>query len=139
MVGKIAIRESTDDKFEQPRKHHSSNSITHRLPDKHRKNFMKRKRKPLKLNTKSASIIRPYLQIRLRQGQLRRDERPTGHATTSTTDQHTSGTGKPVACPVGQGSGWIDWWQSSNSWSSSSNSWQPSTGWQERVGALKNV
>ena len=53
MVGKIATRESTDNKFKQPRKHHSSNSITHRLPDKHRKNFMKRKRKPLKLNTNS--------------------------------------------------------------------------------------
>ena len=58
---------------------------------------------------KSNPIIRPDPQIRQRPGQpfKQPNDPPTGHATTGTTDQHASSTGKPVACPVDQGSGWI--------------------------------
>ena len=54
-------------------------------------------------------IIRLDPQIRQRPGQSFKqpNDPPTCHATTSTTDQHASSTGKPVACPVDQGSNWI--------------------------------
>ena len=52
-------------------------------------------------------IIRPDLQIRQRQGQQfqQHHELPTGHATTGTTEQYTTSTEKPVACPNDQSFG----------------------------------
>ena len=60
----------------------------------------------------------PDLQVRQRQGQqIQRYKDPdTDHAATEKSDQASRGAGQPVACPVDQGSGRINWWQFCNFW-----------------------
>ena len=114
VVGKSAIRGSMDDEFEQPWKRHSSNSNTSRFSTII---VFKKRRTQLKLGTDSVSLFDPIFKLDSAKGNSssNMNEVPTGHATTSPTDQPTSCTVNLVACFVDQGSGWSNWWQFSAS------------------------